>query len=311
MARLADAFSREGLRLPHLAGTVTNLDGAEVARSLASLRAELVRRQALLAGAKRTTGDATMDVSSYQRHFAAGELSEPMPHLFVVADEFAELKAQEPEFMDGLVSAARIGRSLGVHLVLATQKPTGVVSDQIQANSRFRVCLRVADAADSREVIRRPDAAALSYRMAHHPLARRPYRLAPLGRPIFGPLRSTSLASLPSLGMRERSSASLSTLDTRLRSSPSSMRSRTVRERDVVGIPPTRATSPSSSLRLRTVRLPRCVCLRATQQNSNGSGSISPIPCSQAAAAPMATGVRPASSGVPGSRFGTRESQAA
>ena len=158
---LADAFSREGLRLPHLAGTVTNLDGAEVARSLASLRAELVRRQALLAGAKRTTGDATMDVSSYQRHFAAGELSEPMPHLFVVADEFAELKAQEPEFMDGLVSAARIGRSLGVHLVLATQKPTGVVSDQIQANSRFRVCLRVADAADSREVIRRPDAAAL------------------------------------------------------------------------------------------------------------------------------------------------------
>ncbi|WP_130810257.1 FtsK/SpoIIIE domain-containing protein [Olsenella sp. Marseille-P4559] len=158
---LADAFSRGGLRLPHLAGTVTNLDGAEVARSLASLRAELVRRQAMLAEAKRLTGDATMDVSGYQRHWAAGELAEPMPHLFVVADEFAELKAQEPEFMDGLVSAARIGRSLGVHLVLATQKPTGVVSDQIQANSRFRVCLRVADAADSREMIRRPDAAAL------------------------------------------------------------------------------------------------------------------------------------------------------
>ncbi|MFZ2756174.1 MAG: FtsK/SpoIIIE domain-containing protein, partial [Atopobiaceae bacterium] len=127
----------------------------------ASLQAELVRRQRMLAEAKATTGDATMDVSSYQRHYAAGDVAEPMPHLFVVADEFAELKAQEPDFMDGLVSAARIGRSLGVHLVLATQKPTGVVSDQIAANSRFRVCLKVADAADSKEMIRRPDAAQL------------------------------------------------------------------------------------------------------------------------------------------------------
>ncbi|WP_156900990.1 FtsK/SpoIIIE domain-containing protein, partial [Olsenella profusa] len=158
---LADAFSRGGMKLPHLAGTVTNLDGAEVARSLASIRAELVRRQRMLAGAKRATGDATMDVSSYQRHWAAGDVAEPMPHLFVVADEFAELKQQEPEFLDALVSAARIGRSLGVHLVLATQRPTGVVTDQIQANSRFRVCLRVADAADSKEMVRRPDAAAL------------------------------------------------------------------------------------------------------------------------------------------------------
>lgn len=158
---LADAFDREGLELPHLAGTVTNLDGASVARSLASIQAELVRRQRMFADAKRLTGDATMDISSYQRHYAAGDLTEPMPHLFLVADEFAELKQQEPEFLDALVSAARIGRSLGVHLVLATQRPTGVVTDQISANSRFRVCLRVADASDSREMVRRPDAAAL------------------------------------------------------------------------------------------------------------------------------------------------------
>lgn len=158
---LADAFDREGLELPHLAGTVTNLDGASVARSLASIQAELVRRQRMFADAKRLTGDATMDISSYQRHYAAGDLTEPMPHLFLVADEFAELKQQEPEFLDALVSAARIGRSLGVHLVLATQRPTGVVTDQISANSRFRVCLRVADASDSKEMVRRPDAAAL------------------------------------------------------------------------------------------------------------------------------------------------------
>ena len=158
---LAAAFSREGLVLPHLAGTVTNLDGSEVARSLASLKAELTRRQRMLDEAKGVTGDATMDITSYLRHYRTGDVTEPMPHLFIVADEFAELKQQEPDFMEGLISAARIGRSLGVHLVLATQKPAGVVSDQISANSRFRVCLRVADAADSKEMVRRPDAARL------------------------------------------------------------------------------------------------------------------------------------------------------
>lgn len=158
---LAAAFSREGLVLPHLAGTVTNLDGSEIARSLASLKAELTRRQRMLDEAKRETGDATMDITSYLRHYRTGDVTEPMPHLFIVADEFAELKQQEPDFMEGLISAARIGRSLGVHLVLATQKPAGVVSDQISANSRFRVCLRVADAADSKEMVRRADAARL------------------------------------------------------------------------------------------------------------------------------------------------------
>jgi S-DNA-T family DNA segregation ATPase FtsK/SpoIIIE len=82
-----------------------------------------------------------------------------LPHLFIVADEFAELKQQEPEFMEELISAARIGRSLGVHLILATQRPTGVVNDQIWANSKFKVCLKVSDAGDSKEMIHRPDAA--------------------------------------------------------------------------------------------------------------------------------------------------------
>lgn len=100
-----------------------------------------------------------MDIYKYLRYYRQGVLSEPLPHLFIVADEFAELKQQEPEFMEELISAARIGRSLGVHLILATQKPSGVVNDQIWSNSRFKVCLKVADAADSKEMIRRPDAA--------------------------------------------------------------------------------------------------------------------------------------------------------
>lgn len=156
---LAGAFDNERYRLPHLAGTITNLDGAAIARSLVSIKSELKRRQDAFNRAREITGEATVDIYKYLRYYRQGVLSEPLPHLFIVADEFAELKQQEPEFMEELISAARIGRSLGVHLILATQKPSGVVNDQIWSNSRFKVCLKVADAADSKEMIRRPDAA--------------------------------------------------------------------------------------------------------------------------------------------------------
>ena len=159
---LARTFDNERYRLPHLSGTITNLDGDGIRRSLASVRSELKRRQALLNKARSITGEAAMDVYAYISLYRQGVLSEPMPHLFIIADEFAELKQQEPEFMDELVSAARIGRSLGVHLLLATQRPTGVVDEQIWSNARFKVALKVADAADSKEIIRRDDAAAIS-----------------------------------------------------------------------------------------------------------------------------------------------------
>lgn len=159
---LARTFDNERYRLPHLSGTITNLDGDGIRRSLASVRSELKRRQALLNKARSITGEAAMDVYSYISLYRQGILEDPMPHLFIIADEFAELKQQEPEFMDELVSAARIGRSLGVHLVLATQRPTGVVDEQIWSNARFKVALKVADAADSKEIIRRDDAAAIT-----------------------------------------------------------------------------------------------------------------------------------------------------
>ena len=158
---LAGAFSNDRYRLPHLAGTITNLDGSSIRRSLVSIRSELKRRQAMLNDARNITGEATMDIYKYLSFYRRGALREPLPHLIIVADEFAELKQQEPEFMEELVSAARIGRSLGIHLVLATQKPSGVVDDQIWSNARFKVCLKVSDAADSREMIRKDDAAGL------------------------------------------------------------------------------------------------------------------------------------------------------
>ncbi|MDR1914891.1 MAG: type VII secretion protein EssC, partial [Clostridiales bacterium] len=140
--------------LPHVAGTITNLDGNQVRRSLISLKAELARRQILFNNAN------VNNIDSYQRlHKEKREKAGvPLPHLVIISDEFAELKANQPDFMQELVSTARIGRSLGVHLILATQKPSGVVDDQIWSNTRFRICLKVGDKLDSIEMLKRPDA---------------------------------------------------------------------------------------------------------------------------------------------------------
>lgn len=147
--------------LPHLAGTITNLETADINRALASIESELKRRQKLFNEAREELGEGTIDIYKYQKYYREGLLKTAVSHLFIISDEFAELKSQQPEFMDQLISTARIGRSLGVHLILATQKPSGVVNDQIWSNSRFRVCLKVQEASDSNEVIKRPDAAAI------------------------------------------------------------------------------------------------------------------------------------------------------
>ena len=160
---LAGAFENKitGVKLPHLVGTITNLDSNEIKRSLSSIQSELKRRQHAFNKAREISRESTIDIYKYQKMYRDHIVDEPISHLFVISDEFAELKNQEPEFMDELISAARIGRSLGVHLILATQKPSGVVNAQIWSNTRFRVCLRVQDVSDSTEVIKCPDAAYL------------------------------------------------------------------------------------------------------------------------------------------------------
>ena len=160
---LAFAFENKtnGIRLPHLAGTITNLDKAEMNRTLVSIDSEVKKRQKIFNEARDALGESTMDIYKYQRNYKEGRLKEPVPHLFIICDEFAELKSQQPEFMDDLISIARIGRSLGVHLILATQKPSGVVNDQIWSNTKFRVCLKVQSESDSREMLKRPEAASL------------------------------------------------------------------------------------------------------------------------------------------------------
>ncbi|MBE6009768.1 MAG: type VII secretion protein EssC [Lachnospiraceae bacterium] len=139
--------------LPHLLGTITNLDGSESMRALESIQSELRRRERIF---------RTMEVNhinAYTDLLRAGKAGEPIPHLFIISDEFAELKKEQPEFMKELVSTARVGRSLGVHLILATQKPAGIVDDQIWSNSRFKLCLKVQTESDSKEILHTADAA--------------------------------------------------------------------------------------------------------------------------------------------------------
>ena len=132
--------------LPHTVGVVTDLDERLAARALVSLEAELRRRERLL----RTAG--ADDLSAYRA--VAGRA--PLPRLMVVIDEFAALAAELPQFLASLVGVARRGRSLGLHLVLATQRPAGVVDDEIRANTNLRIGMRLQDPADGRDVVGDP-----------------------------------------------------------------------------------------------------------------------------------------------------------
>lgn len=158
---LTGAFQKENAKLPHIVGTITNIDTNGLQRSLASIKSELTRRQVIFNELIKMTDEGTIDIYKYQKLYHEGKLKEPMPHLLIICDEFAELKQQQTEFMDELISVSRIGRSLGIHLILATQKPAGIVNDQIRSNSKFAICLKVQDKSDSNDVIRKPDAASL------------------------------------------------------------------------------------------------------------------------------------------------------
>ena len=143
------------VRLPHTVGMVTDLDEHLVGRALESLSAELRRREHLLAAA------GAKDIEDYTRQ-PVGPGRDPLPRLLLVIDEFASMARDLPDFVTGLVNIAQRGRSLGIHLLLATQRPSGVVSPEIRANTNLRIALRVTDAAESADVLNAPDAARIS-----------------------------------------------------------------------------------------------------------------------------------------------------
>ena len=141
--------------LPHLAGTISDLD-TNITRNLIALENELTLRKALLDAA------SVSNISAYLRLYREGNVQEPLSYLFLVIDEFAEFKVQFPEFMQVVNRVFSIGRTLGVHIILLTQKPGSVVDDKMNANTRFRWCLKVASSADSQEMLHHPDAARIT-----------------------------------------------------------------------------------------------------------------------------------------------------
>lgn len=146
---MANLFST----LPHMAGQISNLSGNQVHRAMVSIKSENRRRQRIF------SEYGVNHIDNYTRLLKANEATIPIPHLFIIIDEFAELKREEPDFMRELISVAQVGRSLGVHLILATQKPSGTVDDNIWSNTKFRLCLRVQDKQDSNDMLHKPDAA--------------------------------------------------------------------------------------------------------------------------------------------------------
>ncbi|GLY98645.1 FtsK/SpoIIIE domain-containing protein [Actinoplanes sp. NBRC 103695] len=144
------------VRLPHTVGMVTDLDEHLVRRALESLSAELRRREHVLAAA------SAKDIEDYTRVSARTPGSVSLPRLLIVIDEFASMARELPDFVTGLVNIAQRGRSLGIHLLLATQRPSGVVSPEIRANTNLRIALRVTDASESQDVLDASDAARIS-----------------------------------------------------------------------------------------------------------------------------------------------------
>jgi len=148
--------------LPHVIGSLTDLDETSAHRALEALEAELRDRE------ERLRAHGAEDLRTYRGTPA-------IPHLLVIIDEFAALAEQAPEALGGLIDIARRGRSLGIHLLLATQRPSGVISSRIRANTALRIALRVHDPADSEDVIGTSDAA----RIGRHSPGRGMLRLGP------------------------------------------------------------------------------------------------------------------------------------
>ncbi|MCD9154987.1 FtsK/SpoIIIE domain-containing protein [Aeromicrobium duanguangcaii] len=168
--------------LPHTVGMVTDLDGHLTTRALESLGAELRRREHQLADAQ------AKDIEDYLAARQPGD--EPMPRLLIIIDEFAALVAELPDFVTGLVDVARRGRSLGVHLILATQRPAGVVNAEIKSNTNLRLALRVTDANDSDDVIESKVAAEIPKSFPGRAYAR-------LGHSSLTPFQSSRVGGRP------------------------------------------------------------------------------------------------------------------
>ncbi len=179
------------VRLPHCVGLVTDLSPHLVRRALTSLRAELHHREHLLNAKK------AKDLLELEKR---GDPECP-PALILVIDEFAALAGEVPEFVDGVVDIAQRGRSLGIHLIMATQRPAGVIKDNLRANTNLRVALRMADESDSADVIGTKEAAAFDPSIPGRGVAKTgPGRLQPFQSAYAGG-HTSATPPRPSIGI--------------------------------------------------------------------------------------------------------------
>jgi S-DNA-T family DNA segregation ATPase FtsK/SpoIIIE len=167
--------------VPHTVGYVTNLNADLAMRALTSLRAELNRRMRLLEGKAKDLAEMLL------RH-----PDEAPASLVIVVDEFATLVKEVPDFVAGMVDIAQRGRSLGIHLILATQRPSGSVNDNILANTNLRLSLRMLDSGESTAIIGSPEAADIPVPLRGRGFARMgprelvPFQSAYAGAPLTG-----------------------------------------------------------------------------------------------------------------------------
>lgn len=153
-----DSLAGRLLGLPHLRGIITSLDGDELQRSLDSINAEKLRRQRIFKDYNDNHPEEKEKITgirTYASKYRQGKVREPLPHLFIVVDEFAEMKKDKTlsKILDDFISTASTGRSLGIHLILATQSPSGIIDSKIRANILKQLCLKVANTLESRDVI--------------------------------------------------------------------------------------------------------------------------------------------------------------
>ena len=251
---------KDAVHLPHVVGMVTDLDAHLTQRALTSLSAELTRRERILAAADvKDLDDYTvlLDREARARH-RAGPGLEPVPRLVIVIDEFASLARDLPDFVTGLVSIAQRGRSLGIHLILATQRPSGAVSADIRANTNLRIALRVTDGAESSDVIDAPDAARIArttpgrgyVRLGHGSLV--PFQAARVGglrpgtraatRPWIVPLTPADLGrpqpQRPALEQQDEELTDLAVLVTAIRQAATRLRFPAQRSPWLAPLPP-------------------------------------------------------------------------
>lgn len=157
---IKESLSYNNVPIPHIVASLSNLNDYGLERLIISLNNECKRRQLLFKKLSNLSNSSIMNLDDYidNNTYNLDKIS----HLLIVVDEFAELKKNNPEQIKELISISRIGRSLGVHLILATQKPAGVIDDEIWSNSRFKIALKVFDEKDSSDIIKSKDAAYLT-----------------------------------------------------------------------------------------------------------------------------------------------------